>query len=103
MKKWISMLLPYHIFTLCLFAQSVPPALMVKGEEKSESLQIASVSTEIGITGGFAETRMTMTFYNPHYRQLSGDLYFPLPEGATVSGYALDIDGVMVDGVAVGK
>ena len=34
---------------------------------------------------------------------MEGDLYFPLPEGATVSGYALDINGVMVDGVAVEK
>ena len=34
---------------------------------------------------------------------MEGDLYFPLPEGATISGYALDINGVMVDGVAVEK
>ena len=34
---------------------------------------------------------------------MEGDLYFPLPEGATVSGYALDIEGRMIDGVAVEK
>jgi hypothetical protein len=33
--------------------------------------------------------------------QRAGDLYFPLPDGATVSSYVLDVNGVMVDGVAV--
>ena len=30
-------------------------------------------------------------------------MYFPLPAGATVSGYALDVQGAMVDGVSVDK
>ena len=34
---------------------------------------------------------------------MEGDLYFPLPEGATISGYALDVGGTMVDGVTVEK
>ena len=34
---------------------------------------------------------------------LEGELVFPLPEGTTVSGYGLDIDGVVVDGVVVTK
>jgi len=37
-----------------------------------------------------------MTFSNPTARPMEGDLYFPLPEGATISGYALDVGGVMV-------
>jgi len=44
-----------------------------------------------------------MTFANPHERALAGDLYFPLPEGTTISGYALDIEGQMVEGVVVEK
>jgi len=80
-----------------------PPALLVKIEERSEPLRLAKVKVEAQIRGQVAETRMTMTFHNPNDRQLAGDLYFPLPEGATVSGYALDIHGVMVDGVVVEK
>ena len=34
---------------------------------------------------------------------LGGELVFPLPEGATVTGYGLEVNGVMVDGVAVEK
>ena len=32
-----------------------------------------------------------MTFYDPQPRAMAGDLLFPLPEGATINGYALDI------------
>lgn len=80
-----------------------PPALLVHTGEKSEPLKLAKVKVEAQIRGSVAETRMTLTFYNPAARPLAGDLYFPLPEGATVSGYALDIRGVMVDGVVVEK
>jgi tetratricopeptide (TPR) repeat protein len=82
---------------------TVPPALVVKIDEKLEPLKLARVKVETSIRGLAAETKMTLTFFNPNARQLAGDLYFPLPEGATVSGYALDIHGVMVDGVVVEK
>ena len=84
-------------------AQTVPPALMIKVEGRSEPLGLAKVVTDVRIHGPAAETKITMTFTNPHDRRLEGDLYFPLPQGSTVSGYSLDINGVMVDGVAVEK
>lgn len=80
-----------------------PPALMIRGDERSTPLQISEVNTDVRIRGHIAETRMTLTFFNPQSRNLAGDLFFPLPEGATISGYALDIDGKMVDGVVVPK
>ncbi len=79
------------------------PVLVVPKEEKAEPLKLAAIKTRVQVLGYLAETRMTMTFFNPNNRVLAGDLYFPLPEGATVSGYALDIGGVMVDGVVVDK
>ncbi len=89
--------------TATLSAQTVPPALMVKQDGVSKPLGLAALRTEVRIFGSTAQTTMTMTFANPTARPMEGDLYFPLPEGATVSGYALDINGVMVDGVAVEK
>ena len=80
-----------------------PPALMVKTGDASEPLALTKVAIDARIIGHLAETRVTMTFSNPHGRALAGDLYFPLPAGAIVSGYALDIDGAMVDGVVVTK
>ncbi len=85
------------------FASEVPPALLIKRTERSEPLELRKLSVDARIVGFVAETRMTMTFYNPHDRVLAGDLYFPLPEGATISGYALDVGGVMVDGAVVDK
>src|SRR5207302_3529525 len=53
--------------------------------------------------GFLAETTTTLTFRNPHERALEGDLTFPLPDGAALSGFALDVRGQMVDGVVVDK
>lgn len=83
--------------------QTVPPALMVQENGRSTPLGLSRLHTEVRILGSVAETRTTMTFTNPTARVMEGDLYFPLPEGATISGYALDILGTMVDGVAVEK
>jgi tetratricopeptide (TPR) repeat protein len=98
------------IFVLVTFsgnlsAQEVPPALMIKapGETKSKPLYLSKVDVQARIFGFIAETKMTMTFKNDYDRVLEGNLYFPLPEGSTVSGYALDIGGKMVDGVVVTK
>jgi len=61
------------------------------------------MDVDVKILGETAETRTTLTFYNPNEDVLEGNLYFPLPEGSTISGYALDVGGVMVDGVVVEK
>ena len=105
MKRTESILTTWVLLAMAASAaaQQAPPALMVKVGEKSEPLQLAKVDAEVRVFGYVAETKMTMTFRNPHKRQLAGDLYFPLPEGATVSGYGLDIGGVLIDGVAVEK
>jgi Ca-activated chloride channel family protein len=86
-----------------LFAQNVPPALMVQVKDRSEPLRMSKIQSEVRIVGYVAETVTTMTFANPYDRVLQGDLYFPLPSGSTISGYALDINGKMIDGVAVEK
>jgi hypothetical protein len=90
-------------FPAGLAAQGTAPALVSIDSGKPEPLYLARLAVDVRIFGVVAETRMTMTFSNPHDRQLAGNLYFPLPEGATVSGYALDINGAMVDGVVVEK
>lgn len=85
-----------------VLAQGAAPTLVVTDPSgRSEHLLIQRVAIDVRIVGYLAETRMTLTFANPQGRDLEGDLYFPLPEKATVSGYALDIRGQMVDGVVV--
>ncbi|MCL4204461.1 MAG: DUF2135 domain-containing protein [Pirellulaceae bacterium] len=85
-------------------AQEVPPVLMVQDESGSSNpLTLTRYDVSVTVHGFVAETSITMTFHNPNDRVLAGDLHFPLPDGSTVSGYALDIEGRMVDGVAVEK
>ena len=84
-------------------AQMVPPALLVEENGRHVPLGLAKFETEVRIYGSAAETTSTMIFSNPTAQPMEGDLYFPLPEGATISGYALDINGQMIDGVAVEK
>lgn len=77
--------------------------MLVKiGDDRpSEPLSLEKVAIEAVVNGFLAETTMTMTFRSGHDRVLEGELVFPLPEGATVTGYALDVNGEMVDGVVV--
>jgi hypothetical protein len=85
-------------------ARPVPtPTLIVTGDPKRERLGVTRADIAVRVVGRLAETRLTLTFANPHERALAGDLTVPLPEGATVSGYALDVDGRLVDGVIVTK
>lgn len=55
------------------------------------------------VNGLHAVVETTLVFHNPNARDLEGELIFPLPDGAAVCGYALDIGGVLVDGVVVTK
>ncbi len=79
------------------------PALLVKiaDDRPSESLAVVRMDVAVAISGFLAETTTTLTFRNGHGRALEGELVFPLPEGATLSGYALDVAGELVDGVVV--
>ena len=77
-----------------------PPRLRVVAEKP---IEIGALDVRVVIHGLHAETTQTVTFFNPNLRVLEGDLEFPLPDGATVSGYALDFGGVLVDGVVVTK
>ncbi|HSI64117.1 MAG TPA: VIT domain-containing protein, partial [Candidatus Saccharimonadia bacterium] len=43
------------------------------------------------------------TFFNPNSRVMEGEFVFPLGEGQTVSGYALEVNGAMRQSVVVEK
>jgi len=78
----------------------VPRIRVPSGERPVE---IAALDVRVVIHGLHAETTETVTFFNPNGRVLEGDLEFPLPDGATVSGFGLDVAGQIVDGVVVSK
>jgi vault protein inter-alpha-trypsin-like protein len=70
-------------------------------ERQSEALRLASVLLDIDVVGALAEITLTARFQNPGDDTLEGDFSFELPAGAVVTGYALDIEDRMLDGVLV--
>jgi hypothetical protein len=68
---------------------------------KSGALSIAEMEMAIVVRGSISETTITARFANPSNSVLEGNFSFDMPTGSTVTGYALDISGVMVDGVLV--
>jgi hypothetical protein len=46
---------------------------------------------------------MEMTFFNPNNRVLEGELQFPLLDGQSIAGFALDVNGTLRDAVPVEK
>ncbi|MDX6181118.1 VIT domain-containing protein [Flavobacterium sp. Fl-77] len=95
------------VFTMCalmvfsaVFSQI--PTLDVEIPTKHPViLQEAKIETKI--LGNLATTTAIYTFYNPSNRILEGKLTIPLPEGVSISGYALDINGKLRDAVPVPK
>ncbi len=84
--------------------QPVPwrPVLLVHEEGRPPvPLVVEAARYEVTVSGFAARTRATLTFRNDLPRVLEGELVFPLPEGALVSGFALDVAGHMTDGVVV--
>jgi tetratricopeptide (TPR) repeat protein len=108
MKSFIAMaFLASLVSAVTLHAQPRGPQLLAAEEGKAEKdrapLGLASADIRIVIAGPIAETTMTLTFRNGTPRILEGELMLPLPEGATVSGFGLDVNGYLVDGVPVEK
>ncbi|MCH2175332.1 MAG: DUF2135 domain-containing protein [Lentisphaeria bacterium] len=90
------------LLNLCAFAEvDRPPVIYI--EKNMKPLTASKVDIKVRVYGFISETEITMTFHNPQDRQLGGDLYLPMPAGALVSGYALDIDNKMIEGVVLEK
>jgi Ca-activated chloride channel family protein len=75
----------------------------VEAPSGEQAIELSDLEIQVKVSGLLAETTQTMRFYNPNDRVLEGNLSFPLPDNAVVCGYALDVDGQMVDGVITPK
>jgi Vault protein inter-alpha-trypsin domain len=90
------------LFFVCLIANAQSPQLNVKG---SDSLQVkmSQMIVNVKVVGNIAYTTAEMHFFNSSSRQMEAELLFPLPEGVSVSRYAIDINGKMREAVPVNK
>ncbi|CAF5014855.1 unnamed protein product [Rotaria sp. Silwood1] len=76
------------------------------GDAASTPLKLIKLHVEQQVNAKFPlihQVATTMTFKNDYSRVLEGALEFTLPEKATICGFGLDVDGVIVDGVVVEK
>ncbi|NEX95307.1 VIT domain-containing protein, partial [Caulobacter sp. 17J65-9] len=73
------------------------------GEARAQALRIDRLDVEVDLRGGLARTVVTARFLNPTRQPLEGDFELDLPAGSVVTGYALDVNGAMVDGVLVDR
>ena len=79
-----------------------PPLLTVPTENgAAQPIRIQEATVAVTTHGVLAKTVVTLTFRNDNNRVLEGDLDFPLPDGAALTGYAVDLNNEMVDAVPV--
>lgn len=95
------------IFYLPIFFFAQIPSIEIpnqKGDYKpTNEVNLEKLNIDIKISGNISTTIMTMVFRSNANRILEGRLTFPLPEGVSVSGYALDINGKLRNAVPVEK
>ncbi len=97
--------------SVCIFVSCSPSStrnevttLTIKGTEKGgRGISVESVNVEVMMVGDLAETTLDLVIRNSTSRELEASLDLPLPEGATISRYALDVEGAMREGVIVDK
>ncbi|WP_315820603.1 VIT domain-containing protein [Paraflavitalea speifideaquila] len=82
--------------------QAQLPQLKI-GDKEDPKVTLSKLSIDVKVAGSIAITTMEMTFHNKHNRILEGELLFPMPQGISVSRYALDINGQMREAVPVEK
>lgn len=95
------------IFSICLIlccglAKAQSPQVTVTGADSS-LVRMNKLLINVKIIGNLAYTTAEMHFINKSSRQREAELLFPLPEGVSVSRYAIDISGRMRDAVPVDK
>ena len=82
----------------------LPPVIHVvdlRADEKP--IAVERVDAVVEDNGFFRRVRTTFTFTNPNLRAMAGELEFPIPDGASICGYSLEVNGEMVPGVVCEK
>jgi Ca-activated chloride channel family protein len=81
-----------------------PPQIWLDPSQgKLQPIQLQDVAINVKVHGFMASTTMELSFFNPNGRVLEGELVFPLADGQSVSGYALEVNGALRQGVVVEK
>lgn len=78
--------------------------IKITGEDSKENpVHLTLASQDSKIIGNLKITTLNLIVANESGRVLEGELEFPLDEGESVIGYAIDVNGRLREGVAVEK
>jgi Vault protein inter-alpha-trypsin domain len=73
------------------------------GAQPTHPLTLGNLDISVDIVGSVAHSQILASFQNPTSAPLEGDFTFDLPPGSIVTGYALDVNGTLTEGVLVGQ
>jgi Ca-activated chloride channel homolog len=65
---------------------------------KAQRLEISRQAVRATVREGISETEVDQTFFNPGERDVEGWYWFTVPDDASVTGFALETNGVLVQG-----
>lgn len=78
-----------------------PPAPIALSDPDGQELVIEELNVRAALQGVFSLTEMEIVFRNPHGRRMEGRFTAVLPEGATVSRFAKEVNGRLMEGEVV--
>ncbi|HZG43777.1 MAG TPA: VIT domain-containing protein, partial [Longimicrobium sp.] len=85
---------------LPLAAQRTPPPIALSDPDGQEFV-IEELNVRAAVQGVFSLTEMEIVFRNSHGRRMEGRFTAVLPEGATVSHFAKEVNGRLMEGEVV--
>jgi len=80
-----------------------PPHPVPRPVPRISPLNIRYHHVKVEIDEGVAVTHIDQVFHNPNNFPLEGTYLFPIPEGASISKFSMDIDGKQVEGELLEK
>lgn len=77
------------------------PSPITLSDPDGQDLTLADVQARVAVTGPLALTELELRFQNPQDRRIEGRFNLTLPEGATISRFAKEVNGQLVEGEVV--
>ena len=100
MKTWIKLLILFGITSAALadgFIVVHTPTHVPHGHYAFAPLEVAYHHVNVKIDGQVATTAIDQEFYNPNPQRLEGTYIFPVPKGAQIDKFTMEIGGQMVE------
>src|SRR5438132_4300116 len=96
----LTALVSYWLTTNMLAVPSGPCPISLTNPD-GQALTLEKYDLRVAVNGPLALTEMEMVFRNPELRQMEGRFLYLLPTGATISRFAKEVNGNLMEGEVV--